>query len=237
MLRHLMLLCLFLLPFAGMAQTETLRKIEILGSADTEVVPDEIEFVIALRSYEQNGRKLTLEIMESQLLTAVKNAAIPKDRLVPEKNFTYQRFGDNKPSDDENLAQYGELVRPAGPMLVYYLRLPSFAKSEEVFTKLDKEGVAYVMVQDLKNAKINQYQKESQMQALKNAQEKARYLLQGLSLEPGDVLDVAEVSSTVVPSPTNRLVVYPMLSGMSEFEKNPRTLKVHSEIRVVFKIK
>jgi len=63
---------------------DTRRKIEVTGSAETEVTPDIIYFGISLKEYfkdNSNRNKVEIETLEQQLQSAVLNAGIPKENF------------------------------------------------------------------------------------------------------------------------------------------------------------
>ena len=68
------------------AQTVTLerpgKKIEVTGSAEQEITPDEIYFSVSLREYmKDKNSKVDLATLEKQLQSAVNAAGIPKDNF------------------------------------------------------------------------------------------------------------------------------------------------------------
>ena len=92
--------------FAQSSDHTSLRKIEVTGSAEREIVPDEIYFLVSLREYMNGTNKISLEQLERQLQQAVKRAGIdPTDLRVEdvqgfrnywqkqkEKNFLASKF-------------------------------------------------------------------------------------------------------------------------------------------------
>ena len=61
---------------ASSMEKETVRKIVVTGTAEVEVIPDEIYFSISLREYFKDDKsqkeKIALETLEKQLLEALK---------------------------------------------------------------------------------------------------------------------------------------------------------------------
>ena len=70
---------------ANTVEKDLIKKIEVTGTAELEVVPDELYFSISLKEYfkdEKNQKdKVTLDILEKQLIDAVKSAGLPKENL------------------------------------------------------------------------------------------------------------------------------------------------------------
>src|ERR1035437_4678983 len=77
---------------------DTRRKIEVTGSAETEVTPDIIYFGISLKEYfkdSSNRNKVEIETLEQQLQSAVLNAGIPKENFtinnISSYNYTWEK--------------------------------------------------------------------------------------------------------------------------------------------------
>ena len=91
MLRNF-LSCLVLTTFVNSVGAQTpmpnqppIKKIEVTGTAEEEVVPDELYFTIALKEYFKDEKaqkdKVTIDVLERQLIAAVAKAGLPKEDL------------------------------------------------------------------------------------------------------------------------------------------------------------
>jgi uncharacterized protein YggE len=69
---------LFLFACSGNDKTETPKKIEVMGSAEMEFVPDEIYMTFTLKEYLDNSRKkVKLETIKNEFLSLCKTLGIP----------------------------------------------------------------------------------------------------------------------------------------------------------------
>src|SRR3954469_14638426 len=82
----LLLTGLFLVTLSQAQQTDNkppVKKIEVTGSAEIEITPDEIYLDIALREYKNKTTKVEIGVLEKQLQKAVLDAGIaPADLTV-----------------------------------------------------------------------------------------------------------------------------------------------------------
>ena len=79
---------IFVFLFAGFgafAQHEVFKGepfIEVTGTAETEIEPDEITLLVRLKEFEENRSKTDLEKLDKDFLAALKKSGIEKKRLV-----------------------------------------------------------------------------------------------------------------------------------------------------------
>src|SRR6476620_6753447 len=84
MKRNWILMLVLLLPAMAFAQNETFKGehfIEVTGSAQQEIEPNEIYTLIRLREFEENKQKVSLEKLDADFMKALKDAGIDKKRL------------------------------------------------------------------------------------------------------------------------------------------------------------
>ncbi|MFI5158435.1 MAG: SIMPL domain-containing protein, partial [Sphingobacteriales bacterium] len=90
------LIALITLTYSCFAQNVDLRrKIEVSGTAEQEVTPDIIYVSISLQEYMNGKTRVTINQLENQLETAVKEADIPKENFtinnISSWNINYQK--------------------------------------------------------------------------------------------------------------------------------------------------
>ncbi|WP_198315111.1 SIMPL domain-containing protein [Chitinophaga sp. MD30] len=83
------------------------KKIEVNGSAEIEITPDEIYLNIALREYKNKSGKVDISTLEKQLQKAVTDAGIPKENFTIENVFgtNYDMWWKKKKNDQDFLAR------------------------------------------------------------------------------------------------------------------------------------
>jgi hypothetical protein len=176
---------------ATFAQTTTavekdpIKKIEVTGTAELEVVPDELYFTISLKEYfkdEKNQKdKIVLETLEKQLIEAVKSAGLPKENLSISGVTGYREWtGKKKPQHFLAGKQF-------------QLKLSNANNINELMSKVDDRGVEYVNMSRVEHSKKEEFRRQVKVNALKAAKEKAGYLLESIGEKLGEVLEIHEV--------------------------------------------
>lgn len=211
------------------------KKIEVTGSSEMEVIPDEIYFSISLREYfkDKDKNKVEITALEKQLQTAVNAAGVPKENFQIENIYGYRYWPDRKKPVD-----FLESKR-------YVLKLNNLSKVDEIMAKVDAKGIEFVNISRYEHSKIEQYRKEIKTKALIAAREKATYLLQGIGEQISGILEVQESGGNDgdYPMPIYRasnmmLKAEAMQDAVAaEPEIDFKKIKIRYEIRAVFAIK
>jgi hypothetical protein len=217
---------------------QNIKKITVTGSAEMEVIPDEIYFTISLREYfkEKDKNKVDIAALEKQLQAAVSGAGIPKE------NFQIENISGNR-------WQWNQRKKPVDFLESrrYVLKLNNLAKVDDVLSKVDAKGIEYVNISRYEHSKIEQYRKELKLKALQAAKEKAGYLVEGLSEQLGGVLEIIEMGGMDgYPQPnmanfrvSNQALEADAAGGemAQEPEIDFRKIKLRYEMQAVFAIK
>lgn len=207
------------------------KKIAVQGSAEMEVVPDEIYFTITLKEYEKDRKKINITQLEQQLAKAVKKQGIPEDNFQVENIYGYN-WNYRKKRSENFLASKS-----------YRLKLGDLNKMNGLLAQLDEKGIQSVNVTNYTHSKIETYRKELKLKALVAAKEKAGYLLAGIGEELGGVLEVSEVE--LGPPATfksargysNLSVEYDAVEEQAPLNIDFKTIKLRFVINAVFAIK
>lgn len=191
------LLCAGLLAAASFTQAQNpqpvtlqpfVKKIDVTGIAEQEVVPDRIFFSISLREYfkERDKDRVDIEGLEKQLVAAVREAGVPKENFQIENIYgnRWQWQNRKKPVD------FLESKR-------YVLELSDLTKIDPILSKVDAKGIEYVTISRYDHTKMEQYRRDLKIKALQAAKEKANYLLQSVGEQPGGVLEIQELGDNI----------------------------------------
>lgn len=164
------------------APSDQTRRIDVTGSAEMDIVPDEIFFTIILEEYipEKKDKKIEIEQLEKDLIASVAKAGIPKENLQIENVFGENWIYKNKKQKD--FLQKKK----------YVLKLSSPEKIDQVLDPLDQKAIENVYISRYSHSKIEEYRKQLKIEAIKNAKIKATYLLQAIGDEVGKTLLVQE---------------------------------------------
>lgn len=220
----------------NLMEKDLVRRIEVTGTAELEVVPDVITFAISLKEYfkdEKNFKdKVTIDVLEKQLVKAVAEAGLPKEALVIGGISGYRDYTSprKKPANFTQSKQYE-------------LTLSDLKKVDNILSKIDDKGIQYTNIQKAEHSKIAQYRKEIKVKALQAAKEKAIYLLDGIGEKLGDPIEINEVDDyTSYPVYAQAKVM--MKSAMADAagpapdsELEYQKIKISYKMRAVFKIK
>ena len=208
------------------AQTNE-RYIEVTGTSELEIVPDEIHYVIEIREYfeeefdgkskpEEFRTKVPLPQIEQRLRKALAEAGISQDAIRTQEVGDYWR----KQGQDFLVAK------------TFDITLTDFNQIDRIIGKLDTKGINAMRIGELKNKDILSYHQRGKIEALKAAQRKATYLVEALGKKLGDVTRIEEERSDIgFP-----LAQSNVLSSDAALFDQFRTIKKSYSMRVRFEI-
>jgi len=188
----LMLMLTFLCIKGSQAQTpEGVGKnfIEVTGTSETEVTPDEIYITITLLERLENKEKITIDKQEADLKQNLKELGID---LV---NLTLN-------SAD---ADYGKVRKSTKDVLIsksYILKVTGTDMLAKVYERLDKINAYDAHISRYAHSKILELQKENRIKAIKAAKDKIDYLLGALGQQAGKPMEIRENENFVQNAPT-----------------------------------
>jgi uncharacterized protein len=211
------------------------RTITVAGSAELEVVPDEIYVQVDLREYEKKGQgKVQLEKIKSDFLKAARGLGLPDSAITI---ASYDAFNGNpwlrkKNKKDELYASINYLVK-----------LSNSTQLDNLVAKLDDEATQNFFIERTAHSKLDQFRKQLKIQALKAAREKAGYLTAAIDENLGPVVTINEPVEFYIPyynaRPANmRLQVQD--AGVAAGGAAPvdfRKLKLKYDVTVVYGLK
>jgi uncharacterized protein len=210
---------------------DTRRKIEVIGSAETEVTPDIIYISISLKEYfkdNNNRKKMEIEDLESQLQAAVINAGIPKENFTINNISSYTDYW-NKKKDPNFLASKQ-----------YRIKVSDLTKLNQIISGVDSKGIAYSNIDSYDYSKMESLKKDLKIKALMAAKEKASYLTAALGETIGGALDIQEINNEQYPQPMYRANTM-MKADMAEAGAMPeidfKKIKLNYQMRAVFEVK
>lgn len=162
------------------------KSIEVTGSAEMEVVPDELYFSISLREYykdEKNQKdKVVITTLEKELLKAIADAGLPKESLSVSGVGGYQNYVDKK----KKPATFLESKQ-------YELKVDRADKLDGILSKVESRGIEYANIARVDHSKKEEFKKQVKINALKAAKEKATYLLEAVDQKLGAALQIHEL--------------------------------------------
>lgn len=208
------------------AQTNE-RYIEVTGTSEIEIVPDEIHYLIEIREYfkeefdgkskpEEYRTKVLLAEIEQGLREALANSGIPQNAIRTQEIGDYWR-------------QQGQdfLVSKK-----FDITLTDFNQINEIVKRIDTKGIQTMRIGELENNDMLAYHQKGKIEALKAARRKATYLVEALGKRLGEVIRIVEKDSGYA-SPFAQSNV--MSSDAASFD-NFRIIKKNYSMLVRFEI-
>ena len=184
---------LLLLPaLSVLAQTENNnRYIEVKGSAEMEIEPDEIIVDITIEEYwkeefekkkdfEDYKNKVPLAQIEDELIKNLRKVGIDKKNIVVKNLGNYWRYRGKEFLFSKQLE----------------VDVTDLSKINRLMQLADAKGIKSMRIAQLKHSGMDQFKKEIKIQALKDAREKAKYLLESIGSELGEVQTITEISDS-----------------------------------------
>ncbi|MBC7653694.1 MAG: SIMPL domain-containing protein, partial [Oligoflexus sp.] len=112
-------------------------------------------------------------------------------------------------------------------------------KLNQIIAAIDPKGVAYTNVDKYEYSKADDLKRELKIKALKQAQEKAKYLAEAVGEKIGGALEIQESGSENYPQPVYRTQM--MMKSADAVESMPdidfKKIKLTAQINAVFEIK
>lgn len=168
----------FLIPAMGQTQPER-RVIEVSGSAERLVTPDEFTFKITLVERIENKQKITIEQQETALRIELARLGVDvaKDLSIFDLSSTY--FRQKKVKDVLGTKDYRLKIRD----------LNKIATLQEL---ADRLNVSRLDLINTEHSEITRLRRETKIDAIKAAKVKAVYLLEAIGQRVGMAVSIKE---------------------------------------------
>lgn len=161
--------------------------IEVTGSAEVEVVPDEIYVSIVLREKDKNREKYKIEAQEENLLQKLKANGFDINNLSlsgADGELQYGVFRKNRVLTEKKLLMK---VKDAGEV-------------NKLFQLLDELEIDDARIVKTSHSQMEKFRKDVKIQAMKAAKDKADYLLTAIGEQTGKPLVIREQDHTIYPA-------------------------------------
>ena len=166
--------------------------IEVTGTAEKEVIPDEIYIGINIREKYANKVKVTIEEQEEKLKAAVKSLGIELSNLyLSDVNADFVKVSWQK----KDVLTKKE----------YTLKVSNATLVGQVFLELEKLEITDAFISKVNHSKIDSLRKEVKIMAIKAAKNKADYLLTAIGEQTGKPLIVDESMQTITRGEYQRM--------------------------------
>lgn len=239
----LLLIALFTIGISAKSQNRVLQNpcpktINVTGSAEMEVIPDEIYVQIDLREYKKKGSdKVSLETIKANFLSACKAAGIP-DSLISIASYSGYNYN------------YGLWRRRKDPDLLsgisYQVKFNDSKKMDDLIDRLDDDATANFQIVKVSHSKIEQFRKQLKIEAVRQAKEKAIYLTAAIGEGLGDAVTINEPNEennyNVILNNTSNIALKELnKAGTLNDNESPaidfKKIKLKYDVAVVFALK
>lgn len=175
----IIIICLTIFYYSGNAQTtytkETLPYIELTGLAEEEITPDEIFITIKLKE----NNKIPIEKQENLLKTKLKDVGIDLQNLTLLNAYAdYTKI---------NILQKDVVAAKS-----YVLKVANTETIRKVFTLLKSIDVSDAFISKISHSQIDDIRKKIRINAIKDAKEKADYILGAIGQKSGKPIQIIE---------------------------------------------
>jgi len=193
------LLSFTLIGFVAAAQPESFKGehfIEVTGTAQSEIEPNEITVQVRLREFEENREKVALEKLDQDFLNALKNAGIDRKRL-------------ELADAGSSLGKLGKKDKDAFRQKTYQLKLTSAGELEKFVEKLEPVKVDLFSIIRLYHSDLEKIKLDLKVSALQAARNKADVMVKSIGSTIGKPLMIREWDQDPVqPMPMQTANVY-----------------------------
>lgn len=224
---------LLFFPFLAFAQTAlpVTKSITVTGTAEKEIVPDEIYFQVILKEFVKDKNKVSLDKIEKDFMKALQDAGIPQSSITIDQVYG-QRWRQKRRSDAELLSSKSFRIKVSNPNIM-----------DDVMDKVIPEAIENVEITDYTHSKMSEYKRELKIEAIKAAKVKAGYLLTAIDEQLGEALEVSEYDNISYAQPityaqTSNVYMYSNSDGdASDYEAGFKKIKISYSVTVKFRIK
>ena len=212
----------------GVTESKKVPYIEVTGSAEIEIVPDEIYITVTLQERYEGKDKVTMSTMETLFFEAVKSINIDtKDISLANAQSDFSSY---KWKKEDALARKS-----------YVILVHDAAMVSKLYEKLVEIDAYDAYISKTSHSKIEEYRKQVKINAMIATKEKAGYLLSSIDEEVGSPILIQERETydtpyTISQRSFNSNVAYDGLDVNSNnigFQK----IKLRYEIFAQFEIK
>jgi uncharacterized protein YggE len=228
-----------LLLLAGMtafSQTEKNpypRTITVAGSAEMEIVPDEIFVQVDLKEYEKKGQsKVSIDKIKQDFLAGAKAVGIPDSAITI---AAYDGYNGNPWLRKKNKKE--ELLAS----ITYQIKLKSSRQMDDLVNRLDDNATSNFSIVRTSHSRLQQIRKDLKIQAIKAAKEKAQYLASAIDEQVGVAVTINEPGEVFIPMyanmRSNKMMTAQEVGQTDQAEVDFTKIKYKYEVTVVFELK
>ncbi|MES2558141.1 MAG: SIMPL domain-containing protein [Bacteroidota bacterium] len=208
MKRFAILMAAVCITASTIAQTEykpVPRTIEVTGSAEMDIEPDEVYLGVNLREYmKDKTTKVSMNEIDKEFQKALAALKIDLKNVSVEGANAYYNYDYNYWRNESKRTDFLAAK-------TYSIKLPNLEKYNELMQKLDHKGIENAYLQRTDNSKIQEYRQQVKINALKAAKNKAKLMVESIGNQLGDVVFIREMNDGNMYQP----IRYKAMSNMA----------------------
>jgi uncharacterized protein len=185
----------------GQAETEK-RVIEVSGSAETLITPNEFTFKVTILERMEKKEKLTIETQEASLRSELSRIGLDPAEDLSVYDISSRYIPQKK-------------VRDVLGSKDYSLKVRDISKIAPLIELIDRLNISKLDLIDTTHTELTRFRRETKMEAIKAAKEKAIYLLGAIGERAGKPTFVKEIDEE-----TARLNLSGVNSNSNSFVSN-----------------
>ncbi|MCX6317138.1 MAG: SIMPL domain-containing protein [Bacteroidetes bacterium] len=233
-------ICLAIATFTATAQQTAAnpfpKTISVSGSAEMEVIPDQIYVNIVLREYQKkNEPKKDLETLKTNFMESCRSIGLP-DSIISIASYTgfnnyYWLRKDRKKTPDLFAS------------ITYQVKFSNSKQMDDLIEKLDDEATQSFEIVNTSHSKMSEYRKQLKILAVKAAKDKGIYLTEAIGEKLGPAITVNEPdeSNLQIARISNNVYSQTRLENNVRYDAGDKTveidfkrIKLRYEVSVVF---
>lgn len=211
------------------------KTIQVAGSAEIEIIPDEIYVIVTLKEYEKRGvGKIDIEKIKTDFLGYCKAINLPDSAVSiagyeGNNNYPWWKKRRNK---DELYAS-----------ISYQVKFSNSKKMDELVAKLDEDATQNFAISKVWHSKMQEYRMKLKIEATKAAKNKAGYMAEAVGEKIGEAVSIIESDEPFYPRPyeiSQENVAFRNVALADAQETSAvdfKNIKLRYEVKAVFALK
>lgn len=219
------------------------KTISVTGSAEMEIVPDEIYVQIDLKEYKKKGENKTeLDKIKSDFLAKCSSIGLVDSVIsiasYQGTNYNYWYWQRRKKDPD----MYAGIA--------YQVKFKDSKKMDQLVDLLDDEATANFQIVKATHSKIQDYRKQLKIQAVKAAKDKGIYLTDAINEKLGEAITIEEPNENSFENSLENNIRIRGISNVAYFNKDAekmndngvtgvdfKKIKLRYEVKIIFAVK
>jgi uncharacterized protein YggE len=228
---------LMIFALRSTAQTEKNpfpKTITVTGSAEMEIIPDEIYVQVDLKEYQKKGQdKVSIDKIKDDFLKQVKSLGLPDSAI---SIAAYDGSNGNPWIRKKNKKE--ELFAS----ISYQIKLKSSQQMDQLVNLLDDNATENFSIIRTSHSRLAEIRKQLKIEAVKAAKEKAKYLAGAIDEQAGEAITINEPGEYIIPYYTTMMKSNTMMrdqatTGEDQSAVDFRKIKYRYDVTVVFALK